>query len=243
MSTDATAPLAPPHPQTAPPLPVDTRALPDDPAVLKQMSAELLRALRCERRDKEGLQQRLDALLRRLHGPRPDPVNPRQPLLFPEEAVPAPPPPASPPDEKKASRRGQCKPHGRRRPSRTLRHDERRYELTPAERLCPECGTERQEIGVEASEQYDYKPAEVFVIVHQRVKYACQCCEGQVAIAAKPGQPIERGLPGPGLLAQIVVDKHQDHLPLYRSETRFARLGCHCRARRCATGWRPVLCC
>jgi transposase len=77
----------------------------------------------------------------------------------------------------------------------------------------------------EETQQYDYKPADVFVIVHQRVKYACKCCQGQVAIAAKPAPPIERGLPGPGLLAQIVVDKHQDHLPLYRSEGRFARLG------------------
>src|SRR3974377_235618 len=73
---------------------LDTSALPDDPALLKQMSAELMRALRSERRDKEALQQRLDALLRRLHGPRPEPGNPQQPLLFPlVEEVPAPPPP------------------------------------------------------------------------------------------------------------------------------------------------------
>ena len=76
MSTDATPPTTPP-----PPL-VDTSALPDDPAVLKQMIAELIRALRSERRDKEAVQQRLDALLRRYYAPRPD--NPNQPLLFPQ---------------------------------------------------------------------------------------------------------------------------------------------------------------
>ena len=110
-------------------------------------------------------------------------------------------------------------------PPRELRHEPRRYELTTAERLCPECGHERQEIGVETTRQYDYKPAEVFVIEHQRVKYACKCCQGEVVIAPKPPQPIDRGLPGPGLGAQLIVDKYQDHIPLYRSEGRYARLG------------------
>lgn len=216
MSTEAK------HPSSTPaPPPLDTSALPDDPSVLKQMIAELIRELRRSRRNETELQQRLDALLR--HRQRLEPTNPNQPLLFPEEAVPEPPPP--PTDEAKTSRRGQCKPHGRRKPSRELRREERRYELTAAERLCPECGTQRQEIGVETTEQLDYKPAEVFVIEHQRVKYACKCCEGQVTIAPKPPQPIDKGLPGPGLLAQLVVDKYQDHLPLYRSEARFARLG------------------
>ena len=93
------------------------------------------------------------------------------------------------------------------------------------ERLCPECGDMRHEIGVQTTEQYDYKPAEVFVVEHQRVKYACRCCAGHVAIAPKPPQPLDKGLPGPGLLAQIIVDKYQDHIPLHRSEQRFERLG------------------
>jgi transposase len=61
----------------------DTTLLPDDPTVLKQMIAELLRELRRERPDREVVQQRLDALLRRLYGPRPTPDNPQQPSLFP----------------------------------------------------------------------------------------------------------------------------------------------------------------
>lgn len=204
---------------------IDPGKLPDDATVLKQMIVELIVAARRDRRELAELQQRLDALLQR--GRRPEAIDPNQPLLFPEmtEAVPAPPPPA----EEKSSRPRKHKPHGRRRPSPTLRHEPRRYQLTAAERLCPECGDERQEIGVEATKQFDYKPAEVFVIEHQRVKYACKCCEGQVAIAPKPPQPIDKGWPGPGLLAQIVVDKYQDHIPLHRSEQRseqrFERLG------------------
>jgi len=222
MSTDVTSRT--PQPPTTPPSAVDTSTLPNDPAVLKQMITELLRALRSERRDREALQQRLDALLRRYVAPRP--ADPQQPLLFAQaEEVPAP-PPASPPNAEEPSQRGKKnRPHGRRRPARELRHEARRYELTAAERLCPACGHERQEIGVETTRQYDYKPAEVFVIEHQRVKYACTCCQGEVAVAPKPPQPIDRGLPGPGLLAQIIVDKYQDSLPLYRSEARFARLG------------------
>jgi transposase len=203
-----------------------TAALPDDPVVLKQMIAELLRALRQEHRDHEKTQARLDALLRRLYAPRPDPTNPDQPTLFPEDDVPAPPPPApTPPDEEKTSKRGKSKPHGRQRPARNLRREEKRYELTAAERLCPDCGHEREQIGVEITEQYEYKPAEIFVIEHQQVKYACKCCEAQVALAAKPPQLIEKGLPGPGLLAVIITDKYLDHLPLYRTEDRIGRLG------------------
>ncbi len=203
----------------------DTTALPDDAAVLKQMIADLLRELRLARRDQAEVQQRLDALLRRLYGPRPERLNPDQPLLFPETDLPLSAPPSPPPDEQQPNRRGQCQPHGRRRPSRQLRHEPRRYELTAAERLCPQCGNVRAEIGVEATTQYDYKPAEVFVVEHQRVKYACTCCQEHVVIAPKPAPPIAKGLPGPGLLAQIVTDKYQDHLPLYRTEQRFARLG------------------
>jgi transposase len=165
---------------TVPPLATDTAMLPDDPAVLKQMIAELLRELRNARRDREGLQQRLDALLRRLHGPRPAADNPQQPSLFPDldsdttvspESTPA---SSTPPHgEEPANRRGKNQSHGRRQPPAHLRREARRYELTAAERSCPECGSERGAIGVETTEQYDYKPAEVFVIEHQQVKYAC----------------------------------------------------------------------
>jgi transposase len=228
MSTDATTPRSPSSPTASPSATptstvFDPAKLPDDTSVLKQLIAELFRALRDERRNREEMQQRLDALLRR--GRPGDPIDPNQPLLFPELAQPEPAAPAPPEAERDASRRGKSKPHGRRRPPRQLRREQRRYELPTLERLCPECGTMRNEIGVQTTEQYDYKPAEVFVVEHQRVKYACKCCAGHVAVASKPPQPIDKGLPGPGLLAQIIVDKYQDHLPLHRTEQRFERLG------------------
>jgi transposase len=182
----------------------------------------LLQALRRKDRDLEETRRRLDALLR----PRPTPVNPDQPSLFPEpEADSSAPPASTPVAEKPVSRRGQCKPHGRSRLPRELRREPKRHELTAAERLCPDCGQERSEIGVETTEQYEYKPAEVFVVEHQQVKYACPCCQGRVTLAPKPPQPIDKGLPGPGLLAHIIDDKYRYHIPLHRSENRLVHLG------------------
>jgi transposase len=228
MSTDPTTPLSTSSttasPSATPASAVfDAAKLPDDITVLKQMIVELLAALKRDRREVAELQQRLDALLRR--GRPGEPIDPNQPLLFPELAQPEPAAPAPPAAETEATRPRKSKPHGRRRPARQLRREPRRYELPMLERLCPECGAMRHEIGVQTTEQYDYKPAEVFVVEHQRVKYACKCCEGHVAIAPKPPQPLDKGLPGPGLLAQIIVDKYQDHIPLHRSEQRFERLG------------------
>lgn len=202
-------------------IPSNLTAFPNDPAILQQMIIELLQALRRKDRDLEETRRRLDALLR----PRPKPVDPDQPSLFPDAETPPITSPAPSPENQPVSRRGQCKPHGRRRPARELRRVQKRYELTAAERLCPDCHRERREIGIETTEQYDYKPAEVFVIEHQQVRYACRCCEGHVAQAPKPPQPIDKGLPGAGLLAQIATDKYLDHIPLNRTEQRFERLG------------------
>ena len=48
--------------------------------------------------------------------------------------------------------------------------------------------------------------------------------EGHVPIAPKPPQPLDKALPGPGLLADTIVDKYQDHIPLHRpSSVRTAR--------------------
>ena len=157
MSTDATTPQSP-SPATPTPAVFDPAKLPDDTSVLKQMIAELLAALKRDRRELAEVQQRLDALLRR--GRPGEPIDPNQPLLFPELAQPEPAAPAPPAAETESSQRGKSKPHGRRRPARQLRREPRRYELPTLERLCPECGTLRHEIGVLTTEQYDYKPAE-----------------------------------------------------------------------------------
>ena len=87
------------------------------------------------------------------------------------------------------------------------------------------CGAHLVKIGEETSEQLDYQPASLFVTEHVRFKYACQACEGHVVTAALPAQPIEKGRPGPGLLAQVLTAKYADHLPLNRQVDIFARHG------------------
>jgi transposase len=82
-------------------------------------------------------------------------------------------------------------------------------------------------IGAETSEQLDYRPASLFVTEHVRVKYACKACEGHVVTSPLPAQPIDKGRPGPGLLAQVVTAKYADHLPLNRQVDIFARHGVH----------------
>lgn len=100
-----------------------------------------------------------------------------------------------------------------------------RHELDEAERACPCCGELRVEIGVEPSEQLEFIPARLKATEHHRVKYACRSCQEHVAIADKPPQPIEKGLPGPGLCAHTVLSKFGDHTPMHRQEDIHSRLG------------------
>jgi transposase len=88
------------------------------------------------------------------------------------------------------------------------------------------CGQPLVRIGEDVSEQLDCVPAQFFVHRHIRGKYVCRCCQ-TIAAAALPAQIIDKGLPAPGLLAQVVVAKHDDHLPLYRQEEIYARSGVH----------------
>ncbi len=110
------------------------------------------------------------------------------------------------------------------------------YSLPPEQLPCPCCGQERTKFGEEVSEQLEFIPASLLVIEHVRFKYACRHCQEQVAVASKPPQPIEKGIPGPGLLAATITGKYCDHLPLYRLEDVFARHGAELsRATMC--GW------
>lgn len=88
------------------------------------------------------------------------------------------------------------------------------------------CGQALQRIGEDVSEQLDCVPAQFFVLRHIRGKYACACCQS-IQAAPMPAQIIDKGIPAPGLLAQVVVAKHDDHLPLYRQTEIYARCGVH----------------
>ncbi len=88
------------------------------------------------------------------------------------------------------------------------------------------CGNAFKRIGEEVSEQLDCVPAQFFVLRHIRGKYACACCQ-TIQAEPLPAQMIDKGIPAPGLLAQVAVAKHDDHLPLYRQTEIYARSGVH----------------
>ena len=82
-----------------------------------------------------------------------------------------------------------------------------------------------REIGVEVSEQLDIVPQQVRVIRHERVKYACPCCDGGMRLAAKPPQVIPKGLLSEAALAWVITSKYLDGLPLYRQAALLGRFG------------------
>ncbi|MBP8184104.1 MAG: IS66 family transposase, partial [Rhodoferax sp.] len=100
-----------------------------------------------------------------------------------------------------------------------------RHELPESERVCPHDGSTLKEIGIETSEQMDIIPQQVRVIRHERVKYACPCCDGSLRLASKPAQIIPKGLFSEGLLAWVISSKYCDGLPIYRQAALLGRFG------------------
>lgn len=216
--------------------------LPDDIESAHRLIRELLATLRQQTHLNESLQHQLEQLLRRLYGKKSEKLDPDQLWLFAREILeaggpeitpgpkPATPTPARPP----------AQGHGRKPlpaslPRRPIVHD-----VPPELRPCPDCGEIRQPFGEEVREQLEYVPASLIVLRHIRPKYACQACQANVAIADRLPEPIEKGLPGPGLLAHVAVSKYADHLPLYRQEGIFKRFGVDL-ARSTMCSWMAVV--
>lgn len=101
-----------------------------------------------------------------------------------------------------------------------------RIEYTLPDLTCPcGCGSQLHKIGEVVTEQLEIIPAKIYVIQHARIKYAGCLHQDKVITATMPNQPIDKGLAGPGLLADILVKKYDDHLPLYRQAEIFTRHG------------------
>ena len=95
--------------------------------------------------------------------------------------------------------------------------------LLPGE-ACAKCGGALKTLGEDVTEELEYVPGRFIVNRIVRPRMACACCEA-ICQAPLPSRPIERGRPGPGLLAHILVSKYADHLPLYRQSRIFERDG------------------
>ena len=90
---------------------------------------------------------------------------------------------------------------------------------------CPCCGKALHRIGEDTGERLDIVPAQFRVLVVRRPKYACRACENVVVQAPAPARLIEGGLPTEATVAQVLVSKYADHLPLYRQAQIYARQG------------------
>ena len=97
-------------------------------------------------------------------------------------------------------------------------------ELIPGAAACADCGGTLRRIGEDVTEELEYVPGRFIVNRIVRPRLTCPCCERFVQ-APLPSRPIERGRPGPGLLAHVLVSKYADHLPLYRQSQIFERDG------------------
>jgi transposase len=194
-------------------------ALPDDLETLKAM----LLAERCE---SERLRQIIKELQRHRFGRRAETLPEEQMLLGLEDV-----------EQVEAS--GEVKQDENAPNSRAARGGKRRINrgALPAhlprieivvdidDKTCPCCKGELHRLGEDKSERLDIVPAQFRVLVTRRPKYACRSCEDGVIQAPAPARLIEGGLPTEATVAQVLVSKYADHLPLYRQAQIYARQG------------------
>ena len=120
-----------------------------------------------------------------------------------------------------------ARPRARKQPVRQLLPEHLPRETITHEPACscPGCGgTTFSRIGQDEREVLEYVPSSFKVIRHLRPKLSCRACE-TIVQAPMPSLPIERGRPGPGLIAHVVVAKYCDHTPLHRQSVIYAREG------------------
>jgi len=110
-------------------------------------------------------------------------------------------------------------------PRETIVHD-----LADEEKICDCCQGELHKIGEDKAEKLKFIPAQVKVVEHIRPKYACRACEqtgtkNNIKQAPVPASPIPKGIATGSLLSQIITSKYQYGLPLHRQEAMFKQYG------------------
>jgi transposase len=189
-------------------------------------------ALKAERdmanAEREKLQLIIKQLQRSQYGPGSEKLDPDQLQLGLEEAeqslgVTRAAVANEPPADKQAT--GERKPPQRNR-GRLPAHLPRVEIIVDVEdKRCPCCGGAMHVIGEDVSEMLDVVPALYRVKVIRRPRYGCRSCESAVVQAPAPERPLTGGMATEAVLAQVVVAKYSDHLPLYRQAQIFTRHG------------------
>lgn len=201
--------------------------LPDDPELLKQMVfamqqnvANLEASLTAEKSLTEQLQIRLAGLLRHRFGRSSEKSTNKDQLellIEDTETAIAQAAPAKQEPPTKAPKSRARKPF-----DKSLPREKRRLE--PASCDCPECGGHMKLIGEDVAEMLHVIPEQHIVIQQVRPKYGCSQCD-RIAQAPASERVIDKGIASAALISQVAVDKYADHLPLYRQEERFKRIG------------------
>jgi transposase len=201
----------------------DISALPDDVAILQGMVTSLSGTVDKQSQTIERLKHELLLLRHWRFGRKSEKLEENGQLsLFGDTAPEEAPAAESASESMEAKRKG----HGRKAIPSDLPVERVVIEPPPEELVCRPCGTDKVRIGEEIRRELDYNPGSVFVREIVRPVYACpNVCEGQVVVAKNVDSPIEKGLPGPGLLAHVVVQKYSDHIPLNRQEAMLRRHG------------------
>jgi transposase len=201
---------------------------------------ELNKHLTSALRQVKTLQHQVEQLLKRIYGRRSEKMDPNQ-LMFDslmlevlEREVPAPLQPAVVEAPPELPARKEAPSARRRHPGRLpmpehLERVEIVLDIPEQDKVCPETGKPLKLIGWEISEKLEFRPGKVVVNVFKRPKYGSpdSIAAGDlgVIIAPMPDHPIEKCKADVGLLAQIIVSKFADHLPLYRQDGIFERRG------------------
>ena len=196
------------------------KKLDNDNTVLLQVITEQQKTIEKLHQQLEQLQFRLDKMLHLLYGTKSE----KKPKTKPEEPSASSDAPTTSLD-KKESKSNTSNANGRRQLPNDLRRERVEHDVPEDQRACKCCPLKMQRMGKVVTEQLEFKPGELYVIEHVRIKYGCQRCKGDIVTAPLPPQPIDKGLPGAGLLTEVIINKYQDHLPLHRQEQRFARFG------------------
>jgi transposase len=131
--------------------------------------------------------------------------------------------PSEPPREE--SRKKERKGHGRRPLPSHLPREQRVHQPPPEALRCESCGRDKTRCGEEKSDTLEWVPGHFKVIEEVRPKYVCRPCGDGLVVAPAADRVIEGGLPGPGLVAHVLVSKYKDHLPLHRLSGIYARHG------------------
>jgi len=175
----------------------------------------------------QELRRQLELYRRYVFGPRRERLveAPGQGHLFELDAVESiavlPEPPVRNPGAAARPRRSR-KPDYERLPQVRIEHD-----VPEADKVCTHCGEAKARIGQDEARVLEFIPARFELQIHVLPKYACSACRDGVVAPETPVRPLSGCIAGAGVLAEVVVSKFAEHLPLYRFEDISTRYGLH----------------